>query len=44
MDIEVAATAFAAGLDVATDNRADFERLSEPHPRTSGGRVGVPPL
>lgn len=29
MDIEIAATAFAAGLDVATDNKADFERLGE---------------
>lgn len=28
LDIEIAATAFAAGLDVATDNRADFERIS----------------
>lgn len=27
LDIEIAATAFAAGLDVATDNRADFELL-----------------
>lgn len=27
MDIEIAATAFAAGLDVATHNRRDFERL-----------------
>jgi predicted nucleic acid-binding protein len=29
MDIGIAATAFAAGLDVATENRADFDRLSE---------------
>lgn len=29
MDIEIAATAFAGGLDVATDNRIDFERLGE---------------
>jgi predicted nucleic acid-binding protein len=29
MDIQVAATAFAAGVDVATANRADFERLGE---------------
>lgn len=29
MDIEIAATAFAAGLDVATANRADFELLGE---------------
>lgn len=27
LDIEIAATAFAAGLDVATENRADFEVL-----------------
>jgi predicted nucleic acid-binding protein len=29
LDIEIAATAFAAGLDVATENRADFELLGE---------------
>lgn len=29
MDIEIAASAFAAGLDVATDNRADFDVLGE---------------
>jgi predicted nucleic acid-binding protein len=29
MDIEIAATAFTAGLGVATDNRSDFEALSE---------------
>ena len=29
MDIEIGASAFAAGLDVATDNRADFARLAE---------------
>lgn len=29
MDIQIASTAFAAGLDVATDNRADFDRLAE---------------
>lgn len=28
LDIEIAATAFAAGLDVATENRTDFETLS----------------
>lgn len=28
LDIEIAATAFAAGLDIATDNRADFEQIS----------------
>jgi predicted nucleic acid-binding protein len=28
-DIEIAATAFAAGLDVATENRSDFEALAE---------------
>jgi predicted nucleic acid-binding protein len=27
LDVEIAATAFAAGLDVATENRADFELL-----------------
>ncbi len=27
LDVEIAATAFAAGLDVATDNRGDFEAL-----------------
>jgi predicted nucleic acid-binding protein len=29
LDIEIAATAFAAGLDVATENRADFELLRD---------------
>jgi hypothetical protein len=29
LDIEIAATAFAAGLDVATENRADFEALAD---------------
>jgi predicted nucleic acid-binding protein len=29
LDIEIAATAFAAGLDVATENREDFEALGE---------------
>lgn len=29
LDIEIAATAFAAGLDVATQNRADFEALGD---------------
>jgi predicted nucleic acid-binding protein len=29
LDIQIAATAFAAGLDVATENRADFELLGE---------------
>jgi predicted nucleic acid-binding protein len=29
LDIEIAATAFAAGLDVATENRADFEILRD---------------
>jgi predicted nucleic acid-binding protein len=29
LDIEIAATAFAAGLDVATENRADFETLAD---------------
>lgn len=29
LDIQIAATAFAAGLDVATQNRADFEALSD---------------
>ena len=29
LDIQIAATAFAAGLDVATHNREDFEDLSE---------------
>lgn len=37
LDIEIAATAFAAGLDVATENRGDFEALghalSERFPR-----------
>ena len=28
LDIEIAATAFAAGLDIATENRRDFEALS----------------
>lgn len=29
LDIQIAATAFAAGLDVATVNRRDFEQLAE---------------
>lgn len=29
LDIEIAATAFTAGLDVATENRADFEILRD---------------
>lgn len=29
LDIQIAATAFAAGLDVATRNRADFEVLAD---------------
>ncbi len=29
LDIEIVATAFAAGLDVATQNRADFEALAD---------------
>lgn len=29
MDIQIAATAFAAGLDVATENRTDFEALAK---------------
>lgn len=29
LDIEIAATAFAAGLDVATENRGDFEALAQ---------------
>jgi predicted nucleic acid-binding protein len=29
LDIEIAATAFAAGLDVATENREDFETLAD---------------
>jgi predicted nucleic acid-binding protein len=29
LDMEIAATAFAAGLDVATENRRDFEALSD---------------
>ncbi len=29
LDIEIAATAFAAGLDVATENRADFDTLRD---------------
>jgi predicted nucleic acid-binding protein len=29
LDIEIAATAFAAGLDVATENRRDFEALRD---------------
>lgn len=28
IDIQIAATAFAAGLDVATSNRGDFERIA----------------
>lgn len=29
LDIQIAATAFTAGLDVATENRADFESLCD---------------
>jgi len=29
LDMQVAATAFAAGFDVVTDNRQDFEQLSD---------------
>jgi predicted nucleic acid-binding protein len=29
LDIEIAATAFAAGLDVATENRGDFQALGD---------------
>ena len=29
LDIQIASTAFANGLDVATDNRSDFEALAE---------------
>jgi predicted nucleic acid-binding protein len=29
LDLQIAATAFAAGLDVATDNRGDFELLRD---------------
>jgi predicted nucleic acid-binding protein len=29
LDIEIAATAFAAGLDIATENRHDFQLLSD---------------
>lgn len=29
LDIEIAATAFAAGLDIATENRRDFEALGD---------------
>jgi predicted nucleic acid-binding protein len=29
LDVEIAATAFAAGLDVATDNRRDFQALGD---------------
>jgi predicted nucleic acid-binding protein len=29
LDVQIAATAFAAGLDVATENRGDFEALRE---------------
>ena len=28
LDVQIAATAFAAGLDVATENRADFEAIA----------------
>ncbi len=29
LDIQIAATAFAAGLDIATENHRDFEALGE---------------
>jgi predicted nucleic acid-binding protein len=29
LDIQIAATAFASGLDIATDNRRDFEALAD---------------
>ena len=33
LDIEIAATAFAAGLDIATENRGDFEASGTRSPR-----------
>jgi len=48
MDIEIAAIAFAAGLDVATDNRADFDRLGDVlstlYPDAPGLAVVDPPV
>lgn len=48
MDIDIAATAFAAGLDVATHNRADFDRiralLSALHPNAPELPVVAPPV
>jgi hypothetical protein len=29
LDMQIAATAYAAGLDVATENRADFVAISD---------------
>ncbi|MGH2947165.1 MAG: type II toxin-antitoxin system VapC family toxin [Solirubrobacteraceae bacterium] len=48
MDVEIAATAFAAGLDVATDNGGDFELLSdllaELYPEAARLVVSDPPI
>jgi predicted nucleic acid-binding protein len=48
LDIEVAATAFAAGLHVATENRADFEllrdTLAEMYPEAPPMAVVIGPL
>ena len=48
LDIEIAATAFAAGLDVATENRGDFEALADAlaalFPRAPALGVVVGPL
>jgi predicted nucleic acid-binding protein len=48
LDIQIAATAFAHGLDVATANRRDFEQiaglLEELYPAASPLRVGGDPV
>ena len=41
LDIQIAAIAFAAGLDVATENRADFEALAD---MLAALFPGAPPL
>jgi hypothetical protein len=41
LDIQIAATAFAAGLDVATDNRGDFQALGD---ALAALFPGAPPL
>jgi hypothetical protein len=47
LDIQIAATAFASGLQVVTANQADFERIAELlsslFPSAAELRVSAPP-